>query len=869
MHPLFLYAIKVIVCSGILVGYYWLALRNKVFHHYNRFFLMAAVVLSLAAPVIKIGFWQPHQNAAPVIRILQAVNADNETLDEIVLTSKADAFNWEKLYINLYLFTAMILLIIFIQALLRIYIIYKKGKRIKTDEISLIQTEAKGTPFSFFKLIFWNMNIDLTSTTGQQILQHEIAHVQQKHSYDKVFLNLVLIACWFNPIFLLIRKELNMIHEFTADQKAVKDSDSSVFAAMILQAAYPQHRFNLTNQFFYSPIKRRLMMLSKNTHSKAGYISRIMVLPLAALVFVAFTFKAKTFIEKPYNGKKITVVIDAGHGGKDNGATDGNGNYEKDISLAIAQKIKELNSNSNINIVLSRETDIYQSPPEKANFVNEQKADLMVSIHTDGTEENNVKKKSGMNIWVVRDEFANATISKIFASAIVEAFKQNYPLPVPKQPMQKIKGIWILQASNCPAALIEAGNINNINDLAFLQTNNGKELIAKNVLKGIEQYLLAKEAVAIKNVITDTLPTTANNEIDTKKALIIENGKAIGIGEAGEKGRTIEADSMHVIWLKPDAAMAKYGEKAKYGACELTYSNKVSYKAFDEEKQLIILNGKVIGTGKEAKAALNGIDKSLTNNLNVTICQLQPKEAVQKYGSSAEYGASVVTYNYDSKEERSGKIELKEVTPDKLGNKPLYVIDGKIMTIPDPLKSISPENIDRINVLKNASAIAMYGEKGVNGVVEIFTKLQPISPLKEMTKTPNSNHLNEIVLVAPKLNGEEKEADEPIFTIAENNPTFPGGDEAWKKYLMQNLRADMPLTEGWKAGVYKITVSFIVKKDGSITDVKTDDYPSSKTAEQCINMIKNGPKWEPAVQNGHKVNCYKKQPITFVVEGVK
>jgi protein TonB len=142
-------------------------------------------------------------------------------------------------------------------------------------------------------------------------------------------------------------------------------------------------------------------------------------------------------------------------------------------------------------------------------------------------------------------------------------------------------------------------------------------------------------------------------------------------------------------------------------------------------------------------------------------------------------------------------------------------------------------------------------------VVEIFTK------------TPNSNHLNEIVLVAPKQNGEGTEANEPIFTLAENNPTFPGGDEAWKKYLMQNLRADMPLTEGWKAGVYKITVSFIVKKDGSITDVKTDDYPSSKTAEQCINLIKNGPKWIPAIQNGHTVNCYKKQPITFVVEGVK
>ena len=199
----------------------------------------------------------------------------------------------------------------------------------------------------------------------------------------------------------------------------------------------------------------------------------------------------------------------------------------------------------------------------------------------------------------------------------------------------------------------------------------------------------------------------------------------------------------------------------------------------------------------------------------------------------------------------------------------MYVIDGEIMIIPDPLNSLSPESIDRINVLKGASAVTLYGAKGVNGVVEIFTKVKPHKPLLEMTKMPNSNHLSEIVLVAPQQNDDAKEANEPVFTMAESNPTFPGGDDAWKKYLMQNLKADMPVKEGWKAGVYKITVSFIVKKDGSITDVKTDDYPSSKTAEQCINLIKNGPKWEPAIQNGHKVNCYKKQPLTFVVEGAK
>ena len=68
-------------------------------------------------------------------------------------------------------------------------------------QIDLVITNAKGTPYSFFKYIFWNEAIDMTSTTGQQILQHEITHVKEKHSYDKLFVQLSLIAGLFNPLF--------------------------------------------------------------------------------------------------------------------------------------------------------------------------------------------------------------------------------------------------------------------------------------------------------------------------------------------------------------------------------------------------------------------------------------------------------------------------------------------------------------------------------------------------------------------------------------------------------------------------------------------------------------------------------------------
>ncbi|HEY5406914.1 MAG TPA: hypothetical protein VIJ92_07500, partial [Ginsengibacter sp.] len=69
------YLLKVIICSGILCGYYYLALRNKIFHRWNRFYLLAAVVLSLIVPVMKINIFQsPGDSKGTVLNMLQTIN---------------------------------------------------------------------------------------------------------------------------------------------------------------------------------------------------------------------------------------------------------------------------------------------------------------------------------------------------------------------------------------------------------------------------------------------------------------------------------------------------------------------------------------------------------------------------------------------------------------------------------------------------------------------------------------------------------------------------------------------------------------------------------------------------------------------------
>jgi protein TonB len=68
------------------------------------------------------------------------------------------------------------------------------------------------------------------------------------------------------------------------------------------------------------------------------------------------------------------------------------------------------------------------------------------------------------------------------------------------------------------------------------------------------------------------------------------------------------------------------------------------------------------------------------------------------------------------------------------------------------------------------------------------------------------------------------------------------------------------------SGTYQVIVKFIVSKDGSISDVQAETKHGFGMEDEAVKIIKRGPKWTPALQNGRNVNAYRRQPITFVVE---
>jgi TonB family protein len=185
--------------------------------------------------------------------------------------------------------TALGLIVFELRSLWKINLMKKGASSLKVNNVKIYRVDSQLAPFSFFNTIFWRNEIDINSPDGQQILQHELLHVRAYHSYDKLFMQLLCTVFWMNPVFWLLRRELNMVHEYAADNACVNDNDTRRLSALILCSLYPNHYLDFSNSFFQSNIKRRLVMLSRKCKKqKFSLLRQLMVIPLILLTLVVF-----------------------------------------------------------------------------------------------------------------------------------------------------------------------------------------------------------------------------------------------------------------------------------------------------------------------------------------------------------------------------------------------------------------------------------------------------------------------------------------------------------------------------------------------------------------------------------------------------
>ena len=279
------YIFKTILISGIFLAYYWIALRDKKFHYYNRFYLLTASIMSLVMPLLKFDW---------IIVEKPVIYSSNEIVQFILPISnvnKSIQYDWVDYSLFIAGMAAITLFSILLLNVIKIQLLKRKSEVTQMEGFDFINTNDDNAPFSFLNNLFWKQSISLKDEGGQQIFKHEITHIQQKHTWDRIYCQIVASIFWMNPFNWIIQKELVTIHEFIADESAVGDSNVEAFAKMLLQTHYGNHFLNPTHQFFYSSIKRRLFMLNQNKKTKFSHLRRLFVLPITICVVLSFSIK--------------------------------------------------------------------------------------------------------------------------------------------------------------------------------------------------------------------------------------------------------------------------------------------------------------------------------------------------------------------------------------------------------------------------------------------------------------------------------------------------------------------------------------------------------------------------------------------------
>jgi N-acetylmuramoyl-L-alanine amidase len=307
-------------------------------------------------------------------------------------------------------------------------------------------------------------------------------HITQWHTIDKIYLQILLCLCWINPFYWIIRNELWLQHEFIADSYAVKDGDMDSFARMLLTATNYKNFAPVINRFFQSSIKRRIHMLNEPSPSRPG-IRYLVMIPLILTTLLFYSFSVEHSNRDVVQAKEpITVVLDAAHGGHDNGAIGVGGHAEKDLALRISMKLAALAEKYNIKVVSTRTEDLTLSLIDRIKESNRVQADLFISIHLNDNKADD-PHANDYEVGVSRANI-NYKESVVMGSAIINRLRSS---GLSTRITEK-DGVLVLKRNDHPAMIIECGNMSDADNMRFLHDDARLEELCRNILSGIVDY---------------------------------------------------------------------------------------------------------------------------------------------------------------------------------------------------------------------------------------------------------------------------------------------------------------------------------------------------------------------------------------------
>lgn len=308
------YLIQLLAYQLLFLLVYDLFLKKETFFNWNRVYLLVTSALSFVIPLIKI---ESFKEVVPQTYIwsLPKLNIDTQgpiILDEVILQGTTNNVN------PLWYLYAILILGGILSLLYFLYRIYTISRLIKTHRMDkgtvyhVVEIPNSTTAFSFFNFVFLGANIHETERGA--IVDHEKVHVVQRHTWDLIFFELLRIPLWFNPLIYMYQSRMSDLHEFIADQQAVKQNKKQYYQNLLSQVFETQNVSFINTFFKKSLIKKRLVMLQKSKSSQVQLFKYALLIPvvLGMLIYSSCADDSNSVADNEMNLDQYSYTLKKG-----------------------------------------------------------------------------------------------------------------------------------------------------------------------------------------------------------------------------------------------------------------------------------------------------------------------------------------------------------------------------------------------------------------------------------------------------------------------------------------------------------------------------------------------------------------------------
>lgn len=281
----FIYSVKVAVCLALFYLFHKLLMSRDTFHTFNRFAILSMMLLSLVLPLVHLSLDSET-----------GINRGTVALEGLVAqTVVADGGNGvgEGLTLTQVLLAAYVLgVVLFVgKALLSVGSLLRLIRRARCVEvrngIRIYTMQGDISPFSWFRYII--MSEKDWQENRREIVLHEMAHIRRCHSMDVAVCNMMIVFQWYNPAAWLLKRELQTLHEYEADEAVLSAGvDATHYQMLLIRKAVGERLFSMANNLNHNSLKKRITMMKIKRTNPVQKAKIAFVLPLAAMTVAAF-----------------------------------------------------------------------------------------------------------------------------------------------------------------------------------------------------------------------------------------------------------------------------------------------------------------------------------------------------------------------------------------------------------------------------------------------------------------------------------------------------------------------------------------------------------------------------------------------------